>query len=674
MKFSRVYAAIVIAYSTAISAHAGVMMCSLSSPSGNGLATQQDMEYLHSGPATSSGTTMASYTTGTGDASNPSGGQGPLGFIAGATTSTSCPSGSVSVGYAATASELQSMITSAINNGGADSGNPNAVIYNNGGTPSNPNTVTVANGVNGTDAANMNQLNSGIASAVSSANDYTNTQVAGAVTTANNYTNSVAAQTLNQANAYTDEKTKYFAANSTLAAASATGQDSLAMGPAALSSGDRAVAAGAHSTASGADSVAIGSSANSVGASSVAIGNGSSSTGANSVAMGAGTSAGGTNSVALGAGSSAAGVNAVAMGSGSAATGANSIAIGTGNKVSGNGSGAIGDPSTVSGNGSYSLGNNNTVAQDNTFVVGNGVTTTQANSVVLGNGSTDRAATTETGAQINGSSYTFAGQGSAAAGVVSVGAAGAERQVINVAAGALSSTSTDAVNGSQLYATNQAVNHLGQVATTQGQSAASIFGGGATYNPATGQITAPTYTVNNTQYNNVGSAIGALGSTITQNNSDQRPAASATGANSVAVGSGSNATRDNTVDFGGRQLTGLANGTQDGDASTMGQLRQATADTKSYTDRAVASLDARSQKMMSGIGAMAMAASALQPNGRAEGSKSVGAAMGTYNGESALAVGVNWYISNQILLNAKVSYTSSGPGKVGAAVGLNWGF
>ncbi|MFM0047910.1 adhesin, partial [Paraburkholderia sediminicola] len=76
--------------------------------------------------------------------------------------------------------------------------------------------------------------------------------------------------------------------------------------------------------------------------------------------------------------------------------------------------------------------------------------------VALGQGSTVTAAAVPTaGATIGGTSYTFAG--ATPAGVVSVGSAGATRQVTNVAAGQLSSSSTDAVNGSQLFATNQQV-------------------------------------------------------------------------------------------------------------------------------------------------------------------------------------------------------------------------
>ena len=146
--------------------------------------------------------------------------------------------------------------------------------------------------------------------------------------------------------------------------------------------------------------------------------------------------------------------DSVAIGNGSQVTGVDSIAIGTGHRVSGNHSGAFGDPNVVSGNGSYAFGNDNTIIQDNTFVLGNNVATTQANSVVLGNNSADRAATSVVNTSIGGATTAnFAG--TTPTGIVSIGAANAERQLINVAAGDLSATSTDAVNGSQLFQVGQ---------------------------------------------------------------------------------------------------------------------------------------------------------------------------------------------------------------------------
>ena len=87
--------------------------------------------------------------------------------------------------------------------------------------------------------------------------------------------------------------------------------------------------------------------------------------------------------------------------------------------------------------------------------IGGNAQATQANSVALGANTTTTAGVSTPSAVIGGVTYNFAG--ATVAGVVSVGAAGAERQIQNVAAGQLSGTSTDAVNGSQLFATNEQV-------------------------------------------------------------------------------------------------------------------------------------------------------------------------------------------------------------------------
>ena len=155
----------------------------------------------------------------------------------------------------------------------------------------------------------------------------------------------------------------------------------------------------------------------------------------------------------------ATGKNALAVGR-ALAGGESSVAIGEGASAKADFSTAVGFLNTVTGKNSTAIGASNNVAQDNTQVLGNNVTTTQANSVVLGNASTDRVATVVDKVSINGEDYVFAGVGSTANGVVSVGKVGGERQIINVAAGEISANSTDAVNGSQLHATNQAVEKL----------------------------------------------------------------------------------------------------------------------------------------------------------------------------------------------------------------------
>ncbi|MEX3901806.1 hypothetical protein AB4Y34_42240, partial [Paraburkholderia sp. BR10954] len=83
-----------------------------------------------------------------------------------------------------------------------------------------------------------------------------------------------------------------------------------------------------------------------------------------------------------------------------------------------------------------------------------------AGDVALGAGSVTAAAVGTAGASIGGTDYAFAGANPAS--TVSVGSVGNERTITNVAAGRLSATSTDAVNGSQLYATNQQVDQLSE--------------------------------------------------------------------------------------------------------------------------------------------------------------------------------------------------------------------
>ena len=127
---------------------------------------------------------------------------------------------------------------------------------------------------------------------------------------------------------------------------------------------------------------------------------------------------------------SATSTGSTGLGADNNVTGEYSTAVGYKNKVSGNHSGAFGDPNVVTGNGSYAFGNDNTIKGDNNFVLGNNVTIDAGiqNSVALGNNST-----------VSSSNE------------VSVGSKGKERKITNVADGEVSATSTDAVNGRQLY-------------------------------------------------------------------------------------------------------------------------------------------------------------------------------------------------------------------------------
>ena len=205
--------------------------------------------------------------------------------------------------------------------------------------------------------------------------------------------------------------------------------------------------------------------------------------------------------VAIGNGAQALNKRTVAIGAGAKAEGEQSISIGTGNEVKGNKSSAIGDPSyidttatgthvqgndngtatnpikasesTFMGNtnlagtagttGIHVVGNNNSVDSSNVMVMGNGVNvgTGLDGAVVLGNASSADQYAAATDSTINGVTFAAAGYagntGLNNGSIVSVGATGTERQIKNVAAGAVTATSTDAVNGSQLYKTAETI-------------------------------------------------------------------------------------------------------------------------------------------------------------------------------------------------------------------------
>ena len=168
------------------------------------------------------------------------------------------------------------------------------------------------------------------------------------------------------------------------------------------------------------------------------------------------SSASGGLSTAIGVKAKANGKQAIVVGNESEANGVQSIAVGTQVVVNGDHSGGIGDPTIIDGSNSYSVGNMNSVSTNNTFVLGNEVTNTADNSVFLGDKSAANAkgagATgTVNNATVGGISYSgFAGETSV--GMVAVGNDTQVRRVSGVAAGEISATSTDAINGSQLHA------------------------------------------------------------------------------------------------------------------------------------------------------------------------------------------------------------------------------
>ncbi|MFR1899748.1 MAG: ESPR-type extended signal peptide-containing protein [Veillonella atypica] len=222
-----------------------------------------------------------------------------------------------------------------------------------------------------------------------------------------------------------------------------------------------AIGAGANTSFRGA--IAIGSTASSSGDESVVIGNYATSSSVGTTAIGGRSIADGNSATAVGYNSHAQGKYSLAVGYGTEATGENSVILGSAASSSKEGSVVVGNNSVGNGKDTIVIGRYAGASVDNAVVLGSRAGTSYKNSVVIGQGSDGnqpyQASTSVNISGINIDSSNFAGTaGNITSGhFVSIGSAGKERQIKNVAAGVVSATSTDAVNGSQLYEAVRAV-------------------------------------------------------------------------------------------------------------------------------------------------------------------------------------------------------------------------
>lgn len=137
----------------------------------------------------------------------------------------------------------------------------------------------------------------------------------------------------------------------------------------------------------------------------------------------------------------------------------NSFAGGERNKITGKNSLVFGEDAVVEGDNTYAIGKEAVANASNSLAIGNGAKATEENAVAIGNNSITNTAIGTESEIINGTTHTFAG--SAPLGTVSIGDISKERTVTNVAAGRISDTSTDAVNGSQLHAIIEEADKIG---------------------------------------------------------------------------------------------------------------------------------------------------------------------------------------------------------------------
>lgn len=223
------------------------------------------------------------------------------------------------------------------------------------------------------------------------------------------------------------------------------------------------VAIGSENTAAGSSALAVGHKANALMNESIAVGHSANAARTWSTAIGTRANASEVRSQAIGYEAQAAGYKANAIGSGAQATGAHTNAIGSSAIASGDHAQAYGAGANAIGIRSNAFGSDAHATADHAMAIGDHSIASDANSVAIGYQSQSAPARAVRDAYITTTSLTsgapikthtyggFAGVGSATNGSVSVGQVGQERQIKNVAAGEISATSTDAVNGSQLF-------------------------------------------------------------------------------------------------------------------------------------------------------------------------------------------------------------------------------
>ena len=287
------------------------------------------------------------------------------------------------------------------------------------------------------------------------------------------------------------EKIRYFSVKSSVAqnrnndGASAT--DAIAIGPNASSTADRGIAVGLNSQASQPNAISLGWNAKTSAVNSIALGTNANASGINALAFGDGAVGSSDNTIAMGGASRASGGSSMAFGLGSNASGRYSIAMGVSSNAAVEHSIATGYSASAKeafaiSQGAYSearqratialgytakaieqdavaLGSLANASANSAVALGPHAKSNAYRSVALGSHSEagsnafDATSSSATFKDAAGADTTirFAASSSTMGGAVSVGKAGEERQIHNVAAGRLSATSTDAINGSQLY-------------------------------------------------------------------------------------------------------------------------------------------------------------------------------------------------------------------------------
>ena len=386
----------------------------------------------------------------------------------------------------------------------------------------------------------------------------------------------------------------------------------VAIGKITIATGNNALALATAAHAIGTKSTAIGSDSRALANNATALGNSANASGENATAIGSFTTATGTKAISMGTNAIVKGGESVALGSDSKVLGTNSVAIGSNTNITDiiNGS-AFGNYASVSAASGTALGAHANVTATAGVAIGMHSKTATEYGVALGamsEAKRNEFDVTAKQATFNGANVSFAGTNSGdLIGAVSVGTEQKQRQIQNVGAGRLTATSTDAVNGSQLYAV---MTNVGFNAAENGTSKARInnnsklnFANGtetvatvstngdvvydlstsakanisnalsiATAANATANTANATANTANATANTANATANKIAEYIAADNTSKRDSAKAKGKDATAVGYGSNASGENGTALGNNSQASGKNST------AVGQGAKATAD------------------------------------------------------------------------------------------------
>lgn len=443
----------------------------------------------------------------------------------------------------------------------------------------------------------------------------------------------------------------------------ASGTDSLGLGTTAQATGERSIAAGLSSQASGVNAIAIGDKAVSSSSDSVAIGENAKASNSQAIAIGSASFASGKDSLGLGTTAQATGNRAISAGRLSQASGLNAIAIGDRAKSTSNDTVAIGEKANASDSQAIAIGSASSASGTYSVAIGLNAKAVDKWSVALGN-SSETAKAVSTGTMTVGEN-TYQTAGGVAKGTVSVGNQYIKRTITNVAAGRVLDTSTDAVNGSQLYATNQSVDENAKNIAANAKNIAQGMNFAAdTGSPYNAQL-GDTISIKG-DGNNLSTSINKEGK-ITVHMSDtpvfKTVTADTVAGNTIKAGDTVTISKEG-ADFGGTKITHL----KDGEISPTST--DAVNGSQLYgTEVRINQLGGRINK----VGAGAAALAALHPlDFDPEDKWNFAAGYGNYRNANSTAVGAFYRPNDDTMLSVATNF-GNGENMINAGVSFKLG-